>query len=233
MVMEKIYPEGLLGKKLGMTQVFAEDGRAIPVTVIHVGPCYVLGVRSKEKNGYQGVQLGFDPKKSSRCNKAEMGHFSKAEKGAFYHVKEIRCDNSALGWTSLGQELKVAEVFKAGECVDVTGNSIGRGFAGVVKRFKVKGQPATRGTHEYFRHIGSIGCRKTPGRVFKNKSMPGHMGNEVVTVQNLEVVAVNAEENLLLVKGGTPGAKNAILVIRKAIKSYITPAQNAAGKVAA
>ena len=224
---QKVFPEGLLGKKVGMTQLFAEDGTCIPVTVIQVGPCFVLDVRSNDKNGYTGVQLGFDPKKPSRCTKPEMGHFAKSGKGAFYHVKEIRCDNEALGWTTPGQELRVGEVFANGEMVDVTGVSIGRGFAGVVKRFKAKGQPATRGTHEYFRHIGSIGNRKTPGHVFKNKKMPGHMGNEIVTVQNLQVVAVNVEENLLMVKGGTPGSKNALLVIKKAMKSYAPNAQKA------
>ena len=224
---QKVFPEGLLGRKLGMTQIFAEDGTCIPVTVIEVGPCFVLDVRSNEKNGYTGVQLGFGSKTPKRVTKPEMGHFAKAGKGAFQHVKEIRCDNEALGWTTPGQELKVAEVFESGQMVDVTGVSIGRGFAGVVKRFKAKGQPATRGTHEYFRHIGSIGNRKTPGHVFKNKKMPGHMGNEVVTVQNLQIVGINAEENLLMVKGGTPGSKDGLLVIKKAMKGYAGQANKA------
>ncbi len=217
---KKLYPEGLLGKKLGMTHVVDEEGRCIPVTVVQVGPCYVLGVRDLEKNGYSAVQLGFEPKKAQRVSKPEMGNFAAAGKGAFYHVNEIRCEAEQLGWNSLGKELRVGDVFKDGEFVDVTGISIGRGFAGVVKRFRVKGQPATRGTHEYRRNIGSVGCRKTPGRIFKNYKMPGHMGNERVTVQNLKVIAVRAEDNVLLVRGGIPGSKGGLVTIRKAVKSY-------------
>lgn len=220
MATEKIYPEGLLGRKLGMSQVFTAEGECVPVTVIEAGPCFVLGVKSQDKDGYAGVQLGFEPKKAQRVPKAMQGHFNKAGQGAFYHVKEVRCDNAALGWTSLGQQLKVGDVFADGDMVDISGTSIGRGFQGVVKRFHAKGQPSTRGTHEYRRHIGAIGCRKFPGRVFKNKSMPGHMGNESVTIQNLKVMAVRPEENVLLVKGGVPGAKGGLLVIRKATKFY-------------
>lgn len=220
MATEKIYPEGLLGRKLGMSQVFTAEGECVPVTVIEAGPCFVLGLRLQDKDGYSGVQLGFEPKKAQRVTKAQQGHFNKAGQGAFYHVKEMRCDNAALGWTTLGQQLKVSDVFADGDTVDISGTSIGRGFQGVVKRYHAKGQPSTRGTHEYRRHIGAIGCRKFPGRVFKNKSMPGHMGNENVTIQNLTVVGVRPEENVLLVKGGVPGAKGGLLVIRKAMKSY-------------
>jgi large subunit ribosomal protein L3 len=216
---QKRLPEGLLGKKVGMTQVFTEDGQCVPVTVIQAGPCYVLDVKSTATHGYEGVQLGFEPKKPQRVNKPEMGHFGRAGKGAFYHVKEIRCDANSLGWTELGHEVRVGDVFKGGELVDVSGVSIGRGFSGVVRRFKVKGQPATRGTHEVRRHIGAIGCRKFPGRVFKNKAMPGHMGNETVTVQNLQIIGVRPEENLILVKGGIPGSKGGLVVIKRAMKS--------------
>lgn len=217
---QKVFPEGLLGRKVGMTQVFGPQGEAVPVTVIEVGPCYVLGVKDEAKDGYSAVQFGFGPKKPQRINKALTGHFAKAGRGGFYHIREVRCDVASLGWNSLGHEVKVADVFKDGELVDVSGTSIGRGFAGVVKRFKVGGQPATRGTHEYRRHIGAIGNRKFPGRVKKNQRMPGHMGNEAVTVQNLEVVAVRPEENVLLVKGGVPGANGGLLVIKKARKGY-------------
>ena len=217
---EKVYPEGLLGKKVGMAHVFGEDGACVPVTLIQLGPCYVLDVRSKERNGYCGVQLGFGPKKPQRVNKAEMQHFAQAGRGAFYHVNEVRCDAGSLGWTELGQELKVGDVFQAGEMVDVTGTSIGRGFSGVVRRYGMKGQPATRGTHEDRRNIGSIGCRKTPARVFKGHHMSGHMGNEKVTVQNLKVVAVKPEDNLLIVRGGIPGAKGGLVVVRKAVKHF-------------
>jgi large subunit ribosomal protein L3 len=223
---DTLHPEGLLGKKLGMTQVFTKDGECVPVTVIEAGPCYILELKEEDKHGYSGVQLGFGPKKPQRVNKPEMGHFSKAGKGAFYHVKEIRCNAKELGWVSLGQEVRVGDLFKDGELVDVSGVSIGRGFAGVVKRFGVKGQPMTRGTHEVRRHIGAIGCRKFPGRVFKNKKMPGHMGAENVTVQNLQIVGVQPEKNLILVKGGIPGSKGGLVLIKRAIKS-LTPREAA------
>lgn len=228
---EKLHPEGLIGKKLGMTQIFAKDGECIPVTVVQLGPCYVLDVKSKEQHGYAAVQMGFEPKKMQRVNKPQMGQFAKVGKGAFYHVREMRCDVEALGWTTPGQELKVGDVFNEGDMVDVSGVSIGRGFSGVVRRFKVSGQPSTRGTHENRRHIGSIGCRKFPGRVFKNKHMPGHHGDTKATIQNLKVVGVRPEENIILVKGGLPGAKGALVVIRKAIKAYQSSAVSA-GKAA-
>lgn len=224
---KKRYPEGLLGKKLGMTQIFTQEGDCIPVTAIQVGPCYVLGVKKAETDGYGAVQLGFEPKKAQRVNKPLTGHFAKAGKGAFYHVKEVRCDVDALGWTTLGQELKAADVFTEGVMVDVSGVSIGRGFSGVVRRFHAKGQPSTRGTHEVFRHIGSIGNRKFPGRVYKNKKMPGQMGNANVTVQNLKVVGVRPDENIILVRGGIPGARGGLVVIRKAQKKG-TPSMKAA-----
>lgn len=217
---QKLYPEGILGKKVGMTHIFTEDGNCVPVTLIQAGPCYVLEVKDKEKHGYSAVQLGFDPKKQQRVNKPGIGHFSKAEKGAFYHVQEVRCDTEALGWNTPGQEIKVADLFKDGELVDVSGTTIGKGFAGVVKRYGVKGQPATRGTHEYRRHIGAIGCRKFPGRVHKGKRMPGHMGNQPVTVQNLKVVGIKPEDNIILVRGGIPGSEGGLVVIKKAMKSY-------------
>jgi len=217
---EKKYPEGLLGKKLGMTQIFTEDGTCVPVTVVQLGPCYILDVRTKENNGYSGVSLGFGPKKSQRCNKSEVGSFAKAGKGCFYHVEEVRCDANALGWTNLGQELKAQDVFKDGEQVDVSGVSIGRGFSGVVRRFKVKGQPATRGTHEYRRHIGAIGCRKFPGRVWKNLKMPGRHGNANTTVLNLKIVGMRPEDNVVFIKGGIPGSKGSLVVIRKAKRQY-------------
>jgi large subunit ribosomal protein L3 len=218
MTTSKHYPEGLLGKKLGMTQVFTAEGQSIPVTIIQAGPCYVLDVRGQEEHGYNAVQFGFEPKKSQRCNKAELGQFKKAGQGAFYHVKEVRCDAPSLGWNEVGKEVTVSDVFKDGEIVDVSGVSIGRGFQGVVRRHGMKGQPMTRGTHEVRRHVGAIGCRKFPGRVFKGQRMPGRMGGDSVTVQNLQVVGVKPEENILLVKGGIPGARGSFVVIRKAVK---------------
>lgn len=212
------FPAGLVGKKLGMTQVFTPDGKAVPVTAIQVGPCYVLQVKTNEKDGYSAVQLGFDPKKPQRVNRPETGHFSKAAKGAFYHVKELRCDVDSLGWSELGKELGATDVFSEGIFVDVSGVTIGRGFSGVFRKFNVKGQPMTRGTHEERRNIGSIGCRKSPGRTFKNKKMPGQFGVDNVTVQNLKVIAVRPEENVILVKGGIPGAKGSYVMVRKAQK---------------
>lgn len=219
-VSKRVFPEGLLGKKIGMTRVFDENGLSIPVTVVQVGPCVVLSVKSQEQDGYSAVQVGFEKREASKLNKAELGHFNKSNCGAFSHVKELRCDVKSLGWDVAGKELKVSEVFNPGELVDVSGTSMGRGFAGVVKRHKVGGQPSTRGTHEYRRHIGAIGCRKWPGRVAPGKRMPGHMGSETVTVQNLKVISVDPEENLLLIRGGVPGTDGGLLVIRKAVKNY-------------
>ena len=220
MATRKLHPEGLLGKKLGMTQVFTAEGEAVPVTIIQLGPCFVLGVREQSRDGYQAVQLGFEPKKTQRVNKPLMGHFAKAGVGAFYHVREVRCNAEALGWTTPGRELKAAEVFNDGDMVDVSGVTIGRGFAGIVRRYHIGGQPATRGTHEYERHIGAIGCRKFPGRVFKNTRMPGHMGAVKRTVQNLKIMAVKGEDNIVLVRGAIPGPRGAVVEVRKAMKSY-------------
>jgi len=215
---QRAFPEGLIGKKIGMTQLFLSNGQCVPVTAIQVGPCYILDVKTPESHGYGAVQLGFEPKKTQRVNRALMGHFSRAGKGAFYHVREMRCDVNGLGWTTLGQELKAGDVFAEGAFVDVSGVSIGRGFAGVFKRHGMRGQPSTRGTHEERRNVGSIGCRKTPGRVFKNKRLPGHLGNENVTIQNLEILQVRAEDNVIFVKGGIPGNNGGFVVVRKAAK---------------
>jgi large subunit ribosomal protein L3 len=220
---QKSYHEGLLGKKLGMTHIFSPEGEIVPVTILQTGPCYVLGVKKAQADGYAAVQFGFEPKKSQRVSKAEMGHFGKAGKGAFYHVSEMRCDAESLGWTTLGQEIRVGDVFKDGEVVDVSGTSIGRGFSGVVRKYHMKGSPATRGTHETRRHGGAIGQRKFPGHVFKNMRMCGHLGAAEVTVQNLTVVGVNNESNLLLVKGAVPGSRGSLVVVRKAARGQRKP----------
>ncbi len=217
---KKVYPEGLLGRKVGMTQIFTEEGKCIPVTAVEVGPCYVLEVKETGKHGYSAVQIGFVEKKQQRVSKPALGHFSKAGKGAFYHVREVRCDIDTLGWNEQGKELSVGQVFAQGDVVDVTGVSKGRGFAGVVKRYDVRGQPASRGTHEKFRNIGSIGNCKSPGRVWKNQKMPGHMGNKNVTTQNMKVVGVRPEDNVLLIKGSVPGAKGGVVFVKKARNSY-------------
>ena len=207
---------GLIGKKIGMTQVFGADGSVVPVTVIQTGPCVVVQKREIERDGYKALQVGFGSKKSQRVNKPEQGHLVKAGKGAFQVLREFRLDDVAQ--YELGQEIKVSDLFKVGDRVDVSGTSKGRGFAGVIKRWGFSGFPASHGTHEYFRHGGAIGNRSYPGRVFKGKRMAGHWGNERISVQNLEVVGVRAEENLLLVKGAVPGARRGVLLIRRSVK---------------
>lgn len=218
---QKTYPQGLLGKKVGMTQVYDKAGNLVPVTVLEMGPCTVLAVKDSSKHGYSAVQLGFGTKKATLCTKAENGHFGKAGKGAFQHAKEVRCDVEKLGWNTVGKEIKVSDVFTNVEMVDVCGISKGRGFAGVVKKYKMKGQPATRGTHEYRRHVGAVGCRKWPHHIFKNKRMPGHMGTDNVTVHNLAVVEVRADDNLLLVRGGVPGPNGGLVVVKLAVKNIV------------
>ena len=219
MTTNKIYQDGLLGKKIGMTQIFDEQGHCIPVTLIEAGPCYVLSVKNEEKNGYQAVEFGFDAKKTQRVNKALMGHFAKAEKGAFKYVKEVRFSGeSKLAGLSVGSEVTAKDIFSQCIFVDITGVSKGKGFAGVVKRYGCKGQPATRGTHEDRRNIGSIGNRARPGKVWKGRKLAGHMGFETVTTQNLKVVAFDESKNLLMVKGAVSGPKGGMVVIKNAVK---------------
>jgi len=207
---------GLIGKKIGMTQVFGADGNVLPVTVIQTGPCVVVQKRETGRDGYNALQLGFGSKKGQRINKPEQGHMVKAGKGAFQLLREFRSED--VGQYEVGQEIKVADLFKVGDRVDVSGTSKGRGFTGVIKRWGFGGFPGSHGTHEYFRHGGSIGNRSFPGRVFKGKKMAGQWGNERISVQNLEVIGVRAEDNLLLVKGAVPGAKRGFVFIRRAVK---------------
>ncbi len=223
MATKRLYPEGLLGTKEGMTQVFTEDGKCIPVTVIKLGPCTILEVKNQSTHGYDAVKLGFQAKEIAKMNKPQAGNFKKWGKGAFRHTKEMRCHAENLGWTSPGKELSVSDVFSEGDKVDVSGTTIGRGFAGVVKKFRVAGQPSTQGTHEARRNIGSIGNCADPGRVFKNRKMPGQFGNVRVTTQNLKVVSVNEELNVILVKGAVPGAKGCLVEVRKSVKGYVLP----------
>ena len=209
---------GLIGKKLGMTQVFTEEGKAVPVSVIQTGPNFVVQVKTEATDGYNAVQLGFEPKKQQRVTKPLAGHFAKAKAGSFYHLREIRCNAEELGWNEVGKEIGAGDVFEKGQFLDVLGVSKGKGFQGVVRKYGVRGQPATRGTHEMRRHIGSIGCRKFPGRVWKNQKMPGQMGSENVSVANLKVVDVLPEKNVVLVKGAIPGPINGVVVVRKSQK---------------
>ena len=206
---------GIIGKKLGMTQVFLEDGSVIPVTVVEAGPCPVIQKKTKEKDGYDALQLGFLPKKNQRVNKPRSGHFKKAGTSAFYHTKEFRVEDGS-GY-ELGQEVRV-DLFKAGDVVDVTSLSKGKGFAGVIKRHGFHGSPGSHGTHEYFRHGGSVGSATYPHHTFKGLRMPGQLGNRRVTLQNITVVDVKEDQNLLLLRGGIPGSPTGWVLIRGATK---------------
>lgn len=214
--------KAIFGRKVGMTRIFGEDGRSVPVTVLELGPNVVHQVKTVENDGYSAVQIGIGTQKPQRLTKPLSRHMAKAKKGFSRHLREIRLDepaNKADGASySIGDEITVAGMFEPGTRVDVVGTSIGKGFAGVMKRHKMAGFTASHGTHEYFRHGGSIGCRKFPGRVFKNKRMAGHMGVDRVVQQGLEVVAVRPDENVLLVKGSVPGPKNGIVFVRSAVK---------------
>jgi len=215
---------GIIGRKIGMTQIFLEDGSAVPATVIEAGPCKVVQKKTKEKDGYDALQLGFLPKNEKRVNKPLSGHFKKAGTGTFTLLREFRMED--VGGVELGQEVTL-NLFKAGDVVDVTGLSKGRGFAGVIKRHGFHGFPASRGTHEYFRHGGAVGMHSYPARVFKGMKMPGHYGNERVTVQNIRVIDVKEEQNLILLQGGIPGARHGFVFIRSASKqktSAVSPA---------
>jgi large subunit ribosomal protein L3 len=201
---------GLLGKKIGMTRVYSEQGQAIPVTVIEAGPCVVLQKKTEAKEGYNAIQVGFGPKKEARLNKPQAGHCKAAGKGGFYHTKEFRVTDPEV--YELGQEIQLAELVKIGDEVHISGKSKGRGFQGVIKRYGFKGGRKTHGSM-FHRRPGSIGCSAWPSRVIKGKKMPGRMGNELLTKKNLTVIDVRPDENILLVKGSVPGAKEGLLQI--------------------
>ena len=207
---------GLIGKKVGMTQFYNAEGNLVPVTVVQTGPCVVVQKKESAKDGYDALQVGFGNKKGQRVNKPLQGHMAKAGKGAFAVLKEFRLDD--VSKYEVGQELKVSELFKVGDRIDVAGISKGHGFTGVIKRWSFAGFPGSHGTHEYFRHGGSIGNRSYPGRVRKGKKMAGHWGDEQVSIQNLEVVEIRAEQDLMLIKGAVPGAKQGIIIVRLAAK---------------
>lgn len=206
--------KGILGRKEGMTQVFTKDGKLIPVTVVTVLPNVVMQVKTKEKDGYEAIQLGFMDKKESRSNKPEMGHAKLANATPKRFLREIRGVEAAN--YERGQELK-ADVFEAGEIVDVTGTSKGKGFQGVIKRHNQTRGPMSHGS-QYHRGVGSLGSR-LPMHVLKGKKLPGHMGNETVTVQNLEVVEIDLENNVILIKGNVPGTKGSLVVIKTSVKN--------------
>lgn len=205
----------LIGRKVGMTQIFDEAGKVIPVTVIEAGPCVVAQVKSIETDGYNAIQLGFGDVKESKLNKPEKGHFAKAKLALKKHLREFRVD--AIDGVNVGDEIKV-DTFVAGDKIDVQGTSKGKGFQGVIKRHGQSRGPMGHGSM-YHRRPGSMGPTSTPGRVFKGKKLPGHMGRVTVTIQNLDVVKVDLDKNAILVKGSVPGAKGAILKLKTSVKA--------------
>ena len=212
--------KGILGKKVGMTQVFDERGEVIPVTVIEAGPCFVAQIKTVERDGYTAVQMGFEELKPRRLTKPELKHLQKSNLPALRHLREFRMAPDDVTPFEEGQRVTV-DIFESGELVDVTGSSKGKGFAGVVKRHGFGGGPKTHGQSDRLRAPGSIGACTTPGRVFKGKRMAGRMGNERGTVQGLQVVKVDPERNLLLVRGAVPGSKNGLLFIQQARKTRL------------
>lgn len=206
--------KGILGKKLGMTQIFTEAGNVVPVTVVEAGPVVVTQIKTTEKEGYDAVQVGFQDAKEKSLNKPQKGHLAAANV-LKKHLKEFRMDS--VEEFTVGQEIK-ADIFAAGEIIDVTGTSKGKGFQGPIKRHGQSRGPESHGSR-YHRRPGSMGACSFPGRVFKNKKLAGHMGSVTVTVQNLEVVRVDAEKNLILVKGAIPGAKGSVVTIKEAVKA--------------
>ena len=206
--------KGILGKKIGMTQIFTEEGIVIPVTVVEAGPNVVTQIKTVEKDGYTAVQIGFEDAKEKSLNKPQKGHLAAANV-LKKHLKEFRMDS--VEEYTVGQELK-ADIFAAGEKIDVTGTSKGKGFQGPIKRHGQSRGPESHGSR-YHRRPGSMGACSFPGRVFKNKKLAGHMGSVTVTVQNLEVVRVDADKNLILVKGAIPGAKGSVVTIKEAVKA--------------
>ncbi len=201
---------GILGKKIGMTRMYSEEGSAIGVTVVEAGPCYVLQTKSVDKEGYNAIQVGFGMKKESRVNKPMAGHFKSGGQGSFYHVREFRVDDPSQ--YELGQKIEVADLFKVGDIVDVTGTSKGKGMQGVMRRHGFAGGPGGHGS-KFHRRPGSIGCSAWPGRVVKGKKLPGRMGGKVVTKKNLTIIDVRKDDNVLIVKGSLPGAKSGLVQV--------------------
>lgn len=208
--------KAIIGKKIGMTQIFDAAGKVVPVTVIEAGPCPVVQKKTVEIDGYEAVQVGFGEKKEKHSNKAEMGHFKKSGVSVRKVLKEFRLDD--VSSLNLGDEIKCT-VFAEGDRVDVTGTSKGKGYAGVIKRWGFRRLKETHGTGPVHRHPGSMGACSTPSRVMKGKKLPGHMGAEKVTVQNLDVVRVDEERNLILVRGAVPGPRGGIVTIKNTVKA--------------
>ncbi|MCK8602683.1 50S ribosomal protein L3 [Desulfoferrobacter suflitae] len=203
--------KAIIGRKLGMTQIFAEDGSAVPVTIVEAGPCIVTQVKTPERDGYSALQIGFGTRKAKNINKPLRGHMEKAGKGYFQVLREVRTDQP--GDYQVGQAIS-AELFEIGERIDVIGTSKGKGFAGTIKRWGFKRGPSTHGCKNV-REPGSTGMATFPGRVLKGKRMPGQKGNKRITTMNLKIVDVRPEQNLMLIKGAIPGSSNGIVFIRK------------------
>jgi large subunit ribosomal protein L3 len=208
--------KGIIGKKIGMTQIFDTEGNCIPVTVVKAGPCFVTQIKSLETDQYTAVQLGFDAVPDRKLNKPRKGHLEKSGVSSQRTLREFRVSDEEASEISLGQQMDVS-MFKPGDFVDISGKSKGRGFTGVMKRHNFHGFRATHGTHECFRHGGSIGCR-TPQHTIKGRKMPGRYGGTRVTTQNLPIVQVQEKDHLIFIKGALPGARNSLVYIRKAIK---------------
>src|SRR5690349_24103475 len=202
----------MIGKKLGMTQVTEAAGRVRPATVIQLGPCAVTQIKTAATDGYDAVQVSFGRRRASRVTSALRGHYAKAEVAPGVKLGEF--DRRGESELKPGQNIAAADVFKAGDAVDVSGTSKGRGYAGVIRRHHFAGFPGSRGTHEYFRHGGSIGNRSYPGRVFKGKRMAGRYGNDLVTTRNLPVIQVRTDKNLILVRGAVPGSRGGYVIVR-------------------
>jgi large subunit ribosomal protein L3 len=207
--------KAMIAKKIGMTQIFAEDGSLVPVTVLQAGPCAVTQVKTVDNDGYSAVQIGFMDKTEKHTTQPEQGHFNKAGVAFKRFVKEFRLENSEE--YVVGQEI-LADIFAAGDTIDVSGTSKGKGYQGAIKRHNQSRGPMSHGS-KYHRQAGSMGNASYPGRVFKGKKLAGHMGSEAVTIQNLEIVRVDAEKNLILVKGAVPGPKKSIVTLRDAVKA--------------
>jgi large subunit ribosomal protein L3 len=202
--------KGILGRKVGMTRVYDENGRSIPVTVIEAGPCTILQKKTVDKEGYNAIQVGFLEKKESRMNKPEAGHCKRSGGKGFYHIKEFRVSDPDS--YEVGQQISVSEIMSVGDLVDISGKSKGRGFQGVIKRHGFAGGRTTHGS-DFHRAPGSIGCSAWPSRVLKGKKLPGRMGNESMTQKNLKIIDIRNDENVMLVRGTVPGAKNGLLNI--------------------
>jgi large subunit ribosomal protein L3 len=210
---------GIIGRKLGCTQIFQEDGTVTRVTVIEAGPVVVVGKRTQEKDGYSALVLGLGDRKEKHTNKPQAGFFKKANLPVKRVVQELRCEPDFAAKWEVGATLKLDEIFQAGQRVDARGTTRGRGFTGVMRRWNFAGNVDTHGTHEYRRHGGSIGTNMTPGRTLPNLKMGGQYGNETVSMLNIKVAQVDAEKHLLLLEGGVPGARNGLVLVRNAVKT--------------